>query len=189
MLSFLELYFNALNRNIHKTKKSILLNPHFDNFQKQIAHPVKSRMFMLSKIPAAFIAGVKVESVTCEATKVSVRKKWLNQNPFRSIYFAVLSMAAEMSTGILCMGALYKRNPAVSMLITKIEGSFIKKAVGKIIFTCNDGIAANDAVERAIATGEGTTIVCYSKGMNEQGEMVAEFYCTWSFKAKQKSNT
>jgi hypothetical protein len=146
-------------------------------------------MFMLSKIPAAFIAGVKVESVTSQTAIVGVKKKWLNQNPFRSIYFAVLSMAAEMSTGILCMGALYKRNPPVSMLITKIEGSFIKKAIGKVVFTCNDGMLANDAVEKAIATGEATTAVCNSQGVNEQGELVAEFYCTWSFRAKTISST
>lgn len=139
---------------------------------------------MLSKIPAAFIAGVKVESVTSNAAMVSVKKKWLNQNPFRSIYFAVLSMAAEMSTGILCMGALYKRTPKVSMLITKIEGTFIKKAVGKITFTCNDGLLANNAVDKAIATGEATSVVCHSQGMNAQGEVVAEFICTWSFKAR-----
>jgi len=146
-------------------------------------------MFMLSKIPAAYIAGVKIESVTSETATVSVKKKWLNQNPFRSIYFAVLSMAAEMSTGILCMGALYKRSPRVSMLITKIEGSFIKKAIGKVVFRCNDGLLANDAVEEAIATGEGTTVVCHSRGVNEQGELVAEFYCTWSFKARSTSYT
>jgi hypothetical protein len=140
---------------------------------------------MFSKLPAAYIAGVKVESVTTEAAVVSVRKKWLNQNPFHSIYFAVLSMAAEMSTGILCMAALYKLNPPVSMLIIKIEGSFIKKAVGKISFMCRDGKLVNDAVEKAVTEGQPTTVVCYSKGVNEQGEAVAEFYCTWSFKARK----
>ena len=139
---------------------------------------------MFSKIPAAFIAGVKVENLTAHAASVSVTKKWLNQNPFRSIYFAVLSMAAEMSTGILCMGALYKRKPPVSMLITKIEGAFIKKATGKIVFTCNDGLAAHAAVEQAIETGTSTTVHCTSIGKNEHGETVAEFVCTWSFKVK-----
>ena len=139
---------------------------------------------MFSKIPAAFIAGLTVESVTPNTAIVSVKKKWLNQNPFRSVYFAVLSMAAEMSTGILCMGALYQRSPAVSMLIVKVEGTFIKKAIGKIMFTCNDGMLANDAVEKAIASREGTTVVCHSQGVNEQNEIVAEFNCTWSFKAK-----
>jgi hypothetical protein len=144
---------------------------------------------MLFKIPAAFIAGLRVESVSDEAVSVSVRRKWINQNPFRSIYFAVLSMAAEMSTGILGMAALYKRHPPVSMLIVNIEGSFIKKATGKVVFTCTDGSIVNEAVERAIATGQGTTVKCASTGVNEQGEIIAEFLCTWSFKARVKHYT
>lgn len=142
---------------------------------------------MLSKIPAAFIAGLKVENVTSEIASVSVKRKWINQNPFGSIYFAVLSMAAEMSTGILCMGALYNRKPAVSMLIIKIEGTFVKKAIGKVVFTCNDGSIANEAVEKAIATGEATTVKCTSTGVNEQGEIIAMFFCTWSFKTKTRN--
>lgn len=186
LLWFLELYHHPLKISSHVVNP-YNLNPNFNTFQKQITHPLKSKWFMLSKIPAAYIAGVKVENVTANTAIVSVRKKWLNQNPFRSMYFAVLSMAAEMSTGILCMGALYQRTPAVSMLIVKVEGTFIKKAIGKITFTCNDGSLANDAVEKAIATREGTSVVCHSTGVNEQGEVVAEFNCTWSFKARSSS--
>jgi hypothetical protein len=165
------------------------LNPHFGDFEKEIAHPLKSRMFMLFKIPAAFIAGLRVESFSNESVSVSVKRRWINQNPFGSIYFAVLSMAGEMSTGILGMAALYKRRPAVSMLIVKIEGSFIKKAIGKVTFTCRDGSMVNDAVEKAIATGEGTTVECASTGVNEEGEIIAEFLCTWSFKTRVKRQT
>ena len=74
-----------------------------------------------------------------EHAVVSVKQKWFNKNPFRSIYFAILSMAAEMSTGVLCMGNIYKRKPAVSMLVVEQRGVFHKKATGKILFTCTDG--------------------------------------------------
>lgn len=139
---------------------------------------------MLSKLPSAWFAGLKVVKLTEEEAVVSVRYKWFNKNPFRSIYVAVLSMPSEVSTGILCMGALYKRNPAVSMLVVKNEGHYYKKAIGKILFTCKDGKAINSAVEKAIVSGEGTTINCHSVGTNEENEVVAEFYFTWSFKAR-----
>jgi len=85
---------------------------------------------------------------------------------------------------VLCMGALYKRKPAVSMLVVKSEGHFYKKAIGKILFTCNDGEAISMAVEETIANNTPTTITCHSVGKNEGGELVAEFYFTWSFKVK-----
>jgi hypothetical protein len=142
-------------------------------------------MFLLTKLPAAFLAGLRLRKLEVGEAVVSVRYKWLNTNPFGSLYFAVLSMAAEATTGILCMSALYKRKPPVSMLIIKNEGFFYKKATGKIVFTCRDGYKINAAVEQSIQTGEGTTAACNSKGINEAGELVAEFNFTWSFKAKK----
>ncbi len=162
------------------------MNPNFQHFKKQITNQFKFRLFMLTKLPSAWLAGIKIESFTEEVASISVRYKWFNKNPFNSIYVGVLSMPSEVSTGILCMGALYNRKPAVSMLVVSNEGYYFKKATGKITFTCNDGVAINEAVESAIATGQGTTVKCHTTGMNEQNEMVAEFYFTWSFKARNK---
>ena len=96
----------------------------------------------------------------------------------------ILSMPSEVSTGILCMAAVYKRNPPVSMLVVKSEGFYYKKATGKITFTCNNGAAVSEAVERAIASGEASQVTCHTIGANEQGDVVAEFNFTWSFKVK-----
>jgi hypothetical protein len=100
------------------------------------------------------------------------------------MYFAVLSMAAEFSTGILCLANIYKSDPAISMLVVKMESHFYKKAVGVITFTCNDGDAIIDIVKTAKETGEGVTLVSKSTGVNQNGEVVAEFFITWSLKAK-----
>ncbi len=101
------------------------------------------------------------------------------------MYFAVLAMAGEVSTGILAMGYLYNRNPSVSMLLVKTEGEFFKKAIGNIVFTCNDGEAINHAIDQAIAEGKGTSYACTSTGVNESGKVVATFIFTWSFKARK----
>lgn len=160
------------------------MNSQFQVFKQQITNPIKFRLFMLNNLPSAFFAGLKIIALDEQKAVITVRQKWFNKNPFRSIYFAILSMAAEVSTGIHCMGAIYKRQPGVSMLVVESTGKFHKKAVGKIAFSCINGDAANNAVAEAIATGEGRTITSHSIGKNEQGEIVAEFWFTWSFKAK-----
>lgn len=160
------------------------MNIHFTAFKKFITNPVKFKFFLLSKLPMGFISGLKIVELGDAKSSVAVRFRWLNQNPFRSIYFAVLSMAAELSTGILAVGQVYKRNPTVSMLVVKMEADFYKKAVGKIIFTTNDGHKIAEAVEQAVATGEGVTVQCLSVGLNEANEEVARFVFTWSFKSK-----
>ena len=116
---------------------------------------------------------------------ISVKQKWFNKNPFRSIYFAVLAMAAEMSSGILCMGNIYNRKPVIIMLVIEQRGLFHKKATGKILFTCEDGNKITAAVEDAVTTGNAVSACCYSKGMNSNNEMVAEFWITWSFKQRR----
>ncbi len=153
-------------------------------FLQLINSPIKFRLFLLSKLPAAFISGVRVRSADENKCVVTVPYKWLSQNPFKSTYFACLSMAAEMSTGVLAMAHIYKRNPPVSMLVLKVEGSFMKKAVGRTTFTCEEGQLIRQTIEDAIISNEGKMVTARSYGRNKDGEVVAEFSITWSFKAK-----
>lgn len=96
-------------------------------------------------------------------------------------------MAAEMSTGVLAWMNVYGKKPAVSMLVLRIEGNFLKKATSTTLFTCEDGQAISQAVDEAFASGKSVTVTARSTGRNESGEIVAEFAITWSFKAKRPS--
>jgi Domain of unknown function (DUF4442) len=157
---------------------------HAANFLQLIKDPIKFRLFLLSKLPSAFFAGVRVIDADENNCTVKVPYKWFSQNPFKSTYFACLSMAAEMSTGVLALAHIHKRQPPVSMLVLKVEGSFFKKATGVTIFTCTDGLMIRQVIEEAISTKEGRTVTARSYGRNEAGETVAEFIVTWSFKVK-----
>ena len=142
---------------------------------------------MLQRLPSALFAGLRIKIFDEQHAVISVKYKWFNQNPFRSMYFAIQSMAAEMSTGLLASAQVYQRSPAVSMLVVGIEAKFLKKAVDTISFACNDGDAIDRIIEESIASGEGKTIICKSIGTNMAGEVVSEFLVTWSFKAKPPS--
>ncbi len=153
-------------------------------FLSLVNSPLKFRLFLLSRLPSAFFCGVRVRAADEEKCVVTVPFKWISQNPFRSTYFACLSMAAEMSTGVLAMAHIYKRSPSVSMLVLKVEGNFQKKAVGRTTFTCEEGTLIRQTIEEAISSKEGKIISARSTGRNETGEVVAEFSITWSFKVK-----
>lgn len=156
----------------------------FTTFSRLMKHPVKFRMFLLSKLPSAYFTGVRIQDVNETTCVTTVRYKWFSKNPFRSTYFASLAMAAEMSTGALAQAWLYKRKPSVSMLLTKLEAEYFKKATGKTTFECHDGALFQKVIEDAVATGEPKTAVARSTGKNEAGDVVAEFFITWSFKAR-----
>ena len=163
------------------------MRPETAAFIKQMNHPVKFRMFLFYKLPSAFFSGVRVRSIDDKRCVTSVPYKWLTQNPFRSTYFASLAMAAEMSTGVLALAHLHKRNPPVSLLVVKVEANYYKKATGRTYFTCEDGDALNATIEKAIASGEGHAFAAKSTGKNEKGEIVAEFFVSWSFKARSSA--
>ena len=154
------------------------------HFFKLINNSVKFRLFLLSKLPAAYFSGLRMVACTEEKCTVSIPFKWFTQNPFRSTYFACLSMAAEMSTGALAMAHIYQRKPAISMLITGMESKFHKKATATTYFTCGEGLVIKQAIELA-AAGNPQAVMVHSKGYNTEKELVAEFWFTWSFKAKQ----
>jgi hypothetical protein len=158
--------------------------PAANEFIQLMKHPLRFRMFLFLKLPSAFFSGVRIKEIDETKCITSVPYKWFSQNPFRSTYFACLAMAAEMSTGVLALAHLHKRKPAVSMLVVNLEAGYFKKAVGRTWFTCQDGEQLKSTIERALATGEAQAFKAKSVGTNEQGETVAEFFITWSFKAK-----
>lgn len=143
---------------------------------------------MLTSLPAALFAGVRVEKLDEASSTISIRYSWFSKNPFKSIYFACLAMAAEMSSGILALVHTIDKQPTVSMLVFNMQASFNKKAVGKINFVCNDGNLIKQSVEKAIATSEGVTCETVSKGYDADGNCVAEFRIVWTFKQKQKKS-
>jgi hypothetical protein len=160
------------------------MNPNFNLFSRLISNPISFRFFLFQKLPAAFFAGLRIQHFDANSCTVKIKYSWFSKNPFKSIYFAVEAMAAEMCSGMLAFGQVYQRNPKISMLVVKMEVNFIKKATGTILFTCEDGAAIQAAINESIASGEGRTLVCVSKGKNSANETVAEFFITWSFKAK-----
>ncbi|HEY5688925.1 MAG TPA: DUF4442 domain-containing protein [Yeosuana sp.] len=144
----------------------------------------KLNAYTIFKLPSAYLCGVRTRFIDNDKSIVTVRHRWINQNPFKSMFWAVHGMAAEFSTGALIIGKIQESGKRISMLVTSNNASFTKKAVGKITFTCNDGHLIDDALKKTIATGEGQTFWMQSVGLNEEGIMVSTFNFEWSIKVK-----
>lgn len=145
----------------------------------------KFGLFMLAKLPMGLIAGMRLREITADKCVTSVPFKYLNKNPFQSIYFAVQSMAAELSTATPCLLAVAGHSPSVAFIIVDLKATFHKKATGRVFFTCNDGKKAFEAVDRAITSGEAQQVTFHTIGQMADGTVVSEFDFTWSFKQRQ----
>ncbi len=144
----------------------------------------KMSRFLMFKLPSAYLCGVKLKELDNTKAIVKVTYRWINQNPFNSMYFAVQSMAAELSTGAIVIKKIQESGKKISMLVTNHKGAFTKKAIGRITFTCKDGSLIDKAIKQTSETGEGQMIVMRSVGVDEAGEQVSAYEFEWSIRLK-----
>jgi hypothetical protein len=161
-------------------------SPDAEAFRKQLIQPALLRAYFLMKLPLAAMAGLKIQRLDGNVCEVSVPYAWRTQNPFKSIYFAALAMAGELSCASLALMAARgagKSSP-VSVLPVGLEGRFEKKATEITTFTCSDGPALFAGVNEALRTGEGVTVETETAGRMRDGTLAARFTFTWSFKKR-----
>jgi hypothetical protein len=145
---------------------------------------IKLNAFLFFKLPSAFWCGVRLKEITPNSCTATVRENLINKNPFHSIYFAVLAMGAELTTGALVLQEIKDSKRSISMLVLNSKASFFKKANRTIHFTCNNVGNVSEAIQKTIATDEGQTVWLKSIGTNKQGIVVAEMDFEWSIKLK-----
>ena len=141
-------------------------------------------LFSIFKLPLMFITGLKIEEIDYSTCKTKVNYNYLNKNPFKSTYFAVQSMAAELSTGALALLAVEGLKSDVKFILVGLSGGFLKKSKDKTFFICSEGEKLHETVKKARATRKQQEVTVSTIGYNKSDEIVSKFEFTWSFKLK-----
>ena len=158
-----------------------------NNKQKKLIANVTSwkfKLWLLANLPMGLIAGLKVSKLEADHCETSVPYFWWNKNPFRSMYFAVQAMAAELSTASTCLLAVTGQKPSIAFIIVDCKAEFIKKATGKVFFSCTNTHLAFDAVMKCLESGEAKTATFTTTGTMKDGTVVSRFEFTWSFRQR-----
>ena len=140
---------------------------------------------MLFKLPAAWLMGVKVSMINNSNCICTLKYRWINQNPFKSIFWAAQGMAAEFATGVLLMREIELSNKNISMLLVDVEGKFTKKAIGKISFKCDKGLIIKEKVGSLNSQNRKSTMWIDSMGVDETGQEASKFKFNWSILLKE----
>ena len=151
--------------------------------------PAQANSYFFWKLPAAWWTGVRVTALDLESCTTQVRYQWINQNPFRSMFWAVQGMAAEIATGMLLSNMFKAAQLETSMLVIANEATFTKKAVGRIRFRCTQAAAITTVIEQLKSSSSPQTLWLSAEGVDEQGDVVASFKFHWSFKKRNHGNT
>ncbi len=136
------------------------------------------RLMLWWRLPGAAFFGFRVSEISEAHCRVELPMRWRSQNPFRSIYFAAQCAAAEFTSGALMLVAIAGR-PPVSMLVTDMQGTFIKKAKSKTTFTCSDGAALTKMINEACLSGQPGVCAVDITATLEDGTVVSTFKITW----------
>lgn len=160
----------------------IALKPGALSYQKKMSNPLYFWFGMLIKLPSAIFWKFRIKELDAEKCVVTIPFCWRTQNPFKSIYFAAMAGAGELTTGALCQLAISGLGK-YSMLVVDFRAEYFKKANQKITFTCEQGQELFKLIE-SLQPNDTGKLTMISSGKNPQGEEVARFYVTWSFKRK-----
>lgn len=155
---------------------------HFDSrLASRFQNPWSVRLWMMRSLPMALPTGMMIESIDERHCRVRMPYRWWLRNPFRSLFWAVMGMAAELTTGALVYA--YASGSGMKFILVGMEARFLKKVTGKSFYICEGG----DTVRRHI---ENLGVVPDARFdlpvlvTNAEGEHMAEFVFTWQIKPK-----
>ena len=146
--------------------------------------PSRLNLFTFFRLPSVWWCGIrvkKIEEAYCEARVVH---RWINHNPFQSMFWAVQGMAAELTTGVLIMQAIHESNRKISMLVLNNRANFTKKARGMISFSCDSEQKIAVAMKELTSSQKPQTLWLTSKGIDSNGDVVSTFEFEWTLLLK-----
>ena len=161
-----------------------MLTPKQEKFRLAFLSPFKQRLYFAKNLPMALLSGTKLVSFSEQSAVATVPFKHLTKNPFNSTYFAVMSMAAELSTAAPAMLALKGSEADIALIIVDFLAEFLKKAQSKTTFVSHDFHKFQSAISNLKNPGDSASVSAKTIGTNSAGEEVACFYFTWSFKRR-----
>ena len=142
-------------------------------------------LFTLLRLPSVWLCGIRVTLLEQSFCEAKVKHRWINQNPFNSMFWAVQGMAAELTTGMLLMQEIQTSNRKVSMLVLNNKANFSKKAQGRITFSCNSADLITNAIKKLLETDKSQTLWLTSKGIDENNDLVSTFEFEWTLLIKK----
>ena len=147
---------------------------------KSLTGRMRFRVFTALSMPAAWFSGLRMEKIDHEICITSLPGGWRTQNPFKTMYWAVQGMGAELTTGAAPFAISRSMSERLRMFVVGTEAKFVKRARGRITFTCNDISKARDAIEESLRTGEAIEVDLISYGKDSTGDIVSEWVFKWN---------
>lgn len=153
-----------------------------DSELKGLSRRTRFRAFSALSMPAAAFSGLRIDLIDRKSCVTSLPGGWRTQNPFRTMYWAVQGMGAELATGAMPFAISRSMTEKLRMFVVGVESSFTKRAKGRITFTCDEVEHVRKAIDQSFVTGESIDCDLKSVGHDSSGDVVSEWIFKWNFR-------
>jgi hypothetical protein len=147
---------------------------------KNFTSPWKFRLWMIKSLPMGLLSGMYIQSLDEDTCVVVLKERWWIRNPFGSVFWAVMGMAAELSSGALVFAHAKGKN--VKFILVGVEGEFFKKVKGKSYYFCQTGSEVLRSIEQIENPNDTSVVILPVTARDEAGQLLAEFKFRWQLK-------
>lgn len=144
--------------------------------------------FGLTKIPVLFFISPTVQESDDRHIVVKIALNRRTRNHVGSMYFGVLAAGADCACGLLAMRLIdEKAAGSISLIFKDFKAEFLKRAEGDVHFTCTQGEAIAELVQKTLDTGERQNLpveVVATVPSKLGDEPIAQFVLTLSLKKR-----
>ena len=144
------------------------------------------QLFGITKVPMIWYCRPKVIEHTYEKIEIKIPLKRKTKNHLGSMYFGVLAVGADITGGFLAMDPIQESGRKINLIFKDFKADFLKRPEGDVHFTCNDGLAVKELVDRVSKSSDRHNFKLSIEATvpSISSEVVAKFELTLSLKDK-----
>ena len=144
------------------------------------------QLFGITKVPMIWYCRPKVIEHTDEKIEIKIPLKRKTKNHLGSMYFGVLAVGADITGGFLAMDPIQESGRKINLIFKDFKADFLKRPEGDVHFTCNDGLAVKELVDRVSKSSDrhNYKLSIEATVPSISSEVVAKFELTLSLKDK-----
>lgn len=154
--------------------------------KKETKLTLQMYLFGLLKIPLIFFCRPKIIKITDTSLEVRIKLIRRTKNHLNSMYFGVLAIGADLTSGFLAMDLIRRSKYKINLIFKDFHADFLKRAEGDVHFVCKDGLKIQELVKNTEETGERqnlpVNVIAFVPSISD--EPVAKFILTLSLKKK-----
>jgi len=144
------------------------------------------QLFGITKVPMIWYCRPKVIEHTDEKIEIKIPLKRKTKNHLGSMYFGVLAVGADITGVFLAMDPIQESGRKINLIFKDFKADFLKRPEGDVHFTCNDGPAVKELVDRVSKSSDRHNFKLSIEATvpSISSEVVAKFELTLSLKDK-----